>query len=54
MTGEQITQGTYPQRIADEWVRRPQVTVDDPGFVDPRPDREPFKTYAEKWSKRAG
>ena len=54
VTGEQITHGTYPKKIADEWVRRLQVTIDDPGFVDPRLGREPFKTYAEKWFQARG
>ena len=33
VTGEQITTGTYPKQIAHGWVRRLQLTIDDPGFV---------------------
>ena len=54
VTGEQITHGTYPKKIADEWVRKLQVTLEDPDFIDPRLGGQPFKVYAEKWFAARG
>ncbi|MBK5308313.1 MAG: site-specific integrase [Frankiaceae bacterium] len=48
-TGETITDGTYPKKIAGERVRTLLTQLDDPGFTNPKLGREPFRIYAEKW-----
>ena len=48
-TGETVTDGTYPKKIATERVRTLLTQLDDPGFTNPKLGREPFRVYAEKW-----
>lgn len=48
-TGETVTDGTYPKKIAAERVRALLTQLDDPGFTNPKLGREPFRLYAEKW-----
>ena len=48
-TGETVTDGTYPKKIAAERVRALLTRLDDPGFNNPKQGREPFRVFAEKW-----
>ncbi|MCW2598495.1 MAG: hypothetical protein JWM02_324 [Frankiales bacterium] len=48
-TGDTVTDGSYPKKIATERVRALLTTLDDPGFTHPKLSREPFRVHAEKW-----
>lgn len=48
-TGAQVTDGTYPLKIATERVRKLAASLDDPEFTNPRLGREPLRVYAEHW-----
>ncbi len=48
-TGEQLSDGTYPSKIAAERMRQLAASLDDPDFTNPRLGREPFRVYAEQW-----